>query len=293
MRLQILHKESLPFVIFLNRISKIKKQRGRMKILILSLLFCSQVYAVEKLVLTGSSTIAPVLSDIAKSFEKKNSNFRIDVQTGGSSRGVNDARKKLNDIGMVSRKLKDSEKDLSVYTIAKDGIALITHSENSISSLTETQVKQIYRGRIKNWKEVGGQDAAIVVVNKAEGRSTLELFLKFFKLKNSEINASVVIGDNEQGIKAVARNPNAIAYVSIGTAEFNQSVGTPIRLLDFKGVKASVKNVENGSYPISRELNLVTKDKPKSTAKLFIDYVLSKDASSIIREHYFVPVLKK
>ncbi len=293
MRLQILHKESLPFVIFLNRISKLKKQRGRMKILILSLLFCSQVYAVEKLVLTGSSTIAPVLSDIAKSFEKKNSNFRIDVQTGGSSRGVNDARKKLNDIGMVSRKLKDSEKDLSVYTIAKDGIALITHSENSISSLTETQVKQIYRGRIKNWKEVGGQDAAIVVVNKAEGRSTLELFLKFFKLKNSEINASVVIGDNEQGIKAVARNPNAIAYVSIGTAEFNQSVGTPIRLLDFKGVKASVKNVENGSYPISRELNLVTKDKPNSTAKLFIDYVLSKDASSIIREHYFVPVLKK
>lgn len=293
MRLQILHKESLPFVIFINRISKLKKQRGRMKILILSLLFCSQVYAVEKLVLTGSSTIAPVLSDIAKSFEKKNSNFRIDVQTGGSSRGVNDARKKLNDIGMVSRKLKDSEKDLSVYTIAKDGIALITHSENSISSLTETQVKQIYRGRIKNWKEVGGQDAAIVVVNKAEGRSTLELFLKFFKLKNSEINASVVIGDNEQGIKAVARNPNAIAYVSIGTAEFNQSVGTPIRLLDFKGVKASVKNVENGSYPISRELNLVTKDKPKSTAKLFIDYVLSKDASSIIREHYFVPVLKK
>tara|TARA_Y100000780_G_scaffold231414_1_gene256755 strand:- start:54306 stop:55187 length:882 start_codon:yes stop_codon:yes gene_type:complete len=292
-RLQILHKESLPFVIFLNRISKLKKQRGRMKILILSLLFCSQVYAVEKLVLTGSSTIAPVLSDIAKSFEKKNSNFRIDVQTGGSSRGVNDARKKLNDIGMVSRKLKDSEKDLSVYTIAKDGIALITHSENSISSLTETQVKQIYRGRIKNWKEVGGQDAAIVVVNKAEGRSTLELFLKFFKLKNSEINASVVIGDNEQGIKAVARNPNAIAYVSIGTAEFNQSVGTPIRLLDFKGVKASVKNVENGSYPISRELNLVTKDKPNSTAKLFIDYVLSKDASSIIREHYFVPVLKK
>jgi len=280
-------------VIFLNRISKLKKQRGRMKILILSLLFCSQVYAVEKLVLTGSSTIAPVLSDIAKSFEKKNSNFRIDVQTGGSSRGVNDARKKLNDIGMVSRKLKDSEKDLSVYTIAKDGIALITHSENSISSLTETQVKQIYRGRIKNWKEVGGQDAAIVVVNKAEGRSTLELFLKFFKLKNSEINASVVIGDNEQGIKAVARNPNAIAYVSIGTAEFNQSVGTPIRLLDFKGVKASVKNVENGSYPISRELNLVTKDKPNSTAKLFIDYVLSKDASSIIREHYFVPVLKK
>ena len=293
MRLQILHKESLPFVIFLNRISKLKKQRGRMKILILSLLFCSQVYAVEKLVLTGSSTIAPVLSDIAKSFEKKNSNFRIDVQTGGSSRGVNDARKKLNDIGMVSRKIKDSEKDLSVYTIAKDGIALITHSENSISSLTETQVKQIYRGRIKNWKEVGGQDAAIVVVNKAEGRSTLELFLKFFKLKNSEINASVVIGDNEQGIKAVSRNPNAIAYVSIGTAEFNQSVGTPIRLLDFKGVKASVKNVENGSYPISRELNLVTKDKPKSTAKLFIDYVLSKDASSIIREHYFVPVLKK
>ncbi|MEC9282753.1 MAG: phosphate ABC transporter substrate-binding protein [Bdellovibrionota bacterium] len=264
-----------------------------MKFLFFSLFFCIQLFAVDRLVVTGSSTIAPVLSDIAKSFEKKNSNYRIDVQTGGSSRGVNDARRELSDIGMVSRKLKPSEKDLQHFTIAKDGISLITHKSNPVATLTEDQVKKIYRAEIKNWKELGGNDASIVVVNKAEGRSTLELFLKYFKLKNSQIKASVVIGDNEQGIKAVAQNPNAIAYVSIGTAEYNQSVGTPIRLLDFKGVKASVENVENGSYPISRELNLVTKEVPDAKKKAFIDYALSKDAISIIREHYFVPVLKK
>lgn len=264
-----------------------------MKLMIFSLLFCSQVFATEKLVITGSSTIAPVLSDIAKSFEKKHSEYRIDVQTGGSSRGVNDARNSLSNIGMVSRKLKETEKDLFFYTIAKDGISLITHKDNPISSLSEEQVKKIYRAEIKNWKELGGNDAKIVVVNKAEGRSTLELFLKYFKLKNSEIKASVVIGDNEQGIKAVSQNSNSIAYVSIGTAEYNQSVGTPIRLLDFKGVEASVANVENGSYPISRELNLVTKEKPGAKEKAFLDYVMSKDASAIIREHYFVPVIKK
>jgi len=250
-------------------------------------------YADEKIVITGSSTMAPVISDLAKLYESKNSDSRIDVQTGGSSRGILDARKGLAQIGLVSRALKENEGDLRHFTLAKDGLAIIIHNLNPIKELTEDQIKNIYIKNVTNWKLVGGKDKEIVVVNKAEGRSTLELFLKFFKLKNSEIKPDIIIGDNEQGIKTVSKNPNAIAYVSIGAAEYNASVGVPLKLLRFKGAEAKVQNVKNGTYPLMRELNLVTKGNPKGLADKFIKYVLSEEARQTIKDHYFVPINAK
>jgi phosphate transport system substrate-binding protein len=249
-----------------------------------------QNFGREKLVITGSSTVAPVISDLAKLFEEKNKDIRIDVQTGGSSRGILDARKGLAQIGMVSRSLKEKENDLHGFTLAKDGLAIIVHQSNPINELTEKQVADIYLGRVKNWKEVGGDDRRLVVVNKAEGRSTLELFLKYFKLKNSHIKADIIIGDNEQGIKTVSKNKYAIAYVSVGAAEYNASIGVSLKLLKFGGVQASVLNVEKGKYPLVRELNLVTRPRPTGLMKSFIKFVLSKESNKTIREHYFVPI---
>lgn len=259
---------------------------------LIALFFCINSQAREKLVITGSSTVAPVISDLAKLYESTHDDVRIDVQTGGSSRGIQDARRGSANIGMVSRSLKEKEGDLNGFVVAKDGLAVIVHKSNRVGELSSDQIQKIYSGTIKNWKEVGGADKPIVVVNKAEGRSTLELFLKFFRIKNSDIKASIVIGDNEQGIKTVSRNPYSIAYVSVGAAEYNASVGVPLKLLKFKGVEASVKNVANGSYPLMRNLTLVTKMKPMGLAKNFIDFVLSKQSGSVIREHYFVPSAK-
>jgi len=229
-------------------------------ILICSFLISSLVLANERLTLTGSSTVAPLMMEIAKRFEQKNPGMRVDVQMGGSSRGIADARSGLADIGMVSRALKDGEKDLKAFTIAKDGVCIILHKSNAVSKLSKEQIVKIYKGLIKNWKDVGGKDAAITVVNKAEGRSTLELFLHHFKLKNTEIKPSVVIGDNEQGIKTVSGSPNAIGYVSIGSAEYDASQGVAIKLLPMDGVAASIENVKTEKFPISRPLNLVTKE---------------------------------
>ena len=259
-------------------------------VLIFLLSFEFAAYGSDKIAITGSSTIAPVIGDLAKIFESRHRGTRIDVQTGGSSRGILDARKGLAQIGMVSRALKVSESDLKHYTLAKDGLAIIGHKSNPIEELTEEQIRNIYTEKISNWKLVGGSDKEIVVVNKAEGRSTLELFLKFFKLKNSEIKPDIIIGDNEQGIKTVSKNPNAIAYVSIGAAEYNASVGVPLKLLKFQGVAAQVKNVENGKYPLMRELNLVTKGTPQGLADKFIKFVQSKESYKTIKEHYFVPI---
>lgn len=244
----------------------------------------------QKLVLTGSSTIAPLVLEMGKRFEKLHPGVRVDVQSGGSTRGVNDARAGLADIGMASRALKPEESDLTGHRIAMDGIGIILHQKNQVQNLSDDQIKAIYTGKITNWNQVGGEDRKITVVNKAEGRSTLELFLHHFKLTNPDIHAHVVIGDNQQGIKTVAGNVGAIGYVSIGTAEFEQTHGTPIHLLPMAGVDATVANVRNGSFPLSRPLNLVSKGAPTSLAKQFIEFAQSVAVDDLITAQYFVPV---
>ncbi|HUG67134.1 MAG TPA: phosphate ABC transporter substrate-binding protein [Pirellulaceae bacterium] len=243
-----------------------------------------------RLVLTGSSTVAPLALEIAKRFESEHPGVRVDVQTGGSSRGVADARRGLANIGMASRPLKPDEEDLYAFAIARDGVCLIVHQDNPVQALTDEQVVAIYTGKVDNWSDVGGNDAPITVVNKAAGRSTLELFLDYFNLTSVDVQADVVIGDNEQGIKTVAGNPNSIGYVSIGTAEYDATVGIRIQLLPVGGVEASVENVATGSFPLSRPLNLVTRQQPTGLAKEFIEYAQSDAVHDLIREQYFVPI---
>lgn len=247
-----------------------------------------------KLTIAGSSTVAPLVAEIAKRYESKHQGVRIDVQTGGSSRGLADAESGLAQIGMVSRALKPKEKDkLQGFAIARDGISPIVNAKNPVKSLTDKQIVDIYTGKATNWNQVGGSNAPITVVNKAEGRSTLELFLAYFKLENSQIKASVVIGDNQQGIKTVAGNPNAIAYVSIGSAESEAKATNAIKLLPINGIEASTKTVRDGTFPLSRPLNLVTKPSPSGAAKEFIDFAQSSEVYDIVQSQNFVPIAGK
>ena len=148
---------------------------------------------------------------------------------------------------MVSRSLKPEEQDLQAHAIAWDGVGVILHVSNPVAALSRQQIIDIYTRKITNWNAAGGRDAPVTIVNKAEGRSTLELFLTYTKLKNSDIKSHVVIGDNSQGIKTVAGNPNAISYVSIGAAEYEAGHGAPIKLLPLDGIAATVANVRNGT----------------------------------------------
>jgi phosphate transport system substrate-binding protein len=242
----------------------------------------------RKIVLTGSSSVAPLVNELGKRFEKKNPGVRVDVQTGGSSRGINDVRAGIADIGMVSRALKSEEADLKSHTIAIDGIGLIVHKTNSIPALSNEQVVDIYLGKITNWKTVGSHDRKITVVNKAEGRSTLELFLSHFKLLNKDLKVQVVIGENQQGIKAVAGNPGAVGYVSIGAAEFEERNGTNIRLLPLSNIAATVENLRTGKFPLSRPLNLVTKGKISDLGNRFIQFSQSKEVQDLVDAQFLV-----
>ncbi len=243
-----------------------------------------------KLVITGSSTVAPLVAEIGKRFEQAYPGVRIDVQAGGSSRGIADARSGTADVGMASRALKAGERDLHAFPIAHDGLCLIVHRRNPVVELTDEQVIAIYTGQARNWRQVGGSDAPITVVHKADGRATQEVFLNYFKIAGQRVVADIIIGDNQHGIKTVAGNPDAIGYVSVGGAAHEAQRGVAIRLLRAGGVEPTASNVMSGAFRISRPLVLVTRDKPMGLAKTFIDYARSEYVHDLVQGQSFLPI---
>ena len=245
-----------------------------------------------KLTLTGSSTVAPLAAEIAKRFEGEHPEVRIDVQTGGSSRGIANALSGVADLGMASRALKTDEEEQGLigHRLAVDGVSIIVNSENAIEGLTRQQVVQLFTGEITNWSDLGGSDAEVVIVNKAEGRATLEVFLNHFELKNEQIQADVVVGDNQHGIKTVAGNPLAIGYVSIGAAQSEADLGTPIRLVPVDGVEPTAANVASGKFEVTRPLLIVSKGEPTGLAAAFLEYAMSPAVHDLIKAQGFETV---
>lgn len=242
-----------------------------------------------KIVVSGASTIAPLMVEIGRRYEGLRSGVQVDIQSGGTSRGIGDVRRSMADIGMVSRSLNENEHDLQAVTIAHDGIAIIVHATNPITTLADDQIRAVYTGEITRWEQVGAARGPITTVNKAEGRSTLELFRQYIKLETPQMKAHIVIGDNEQGVKMVAGNPRAIGYVSIGAAEYAISAGVPLRIIPLGAVSANSVNVANGTYAAARPLNLVTLGPPKSqTVADFLSFASSEKVHDLVREQYFV-----
>ncbi|MBM4000950.1 MAG: phosphate ABC transporter substrate-binding protein [Planctomycetes bacterium] len=242
-----------------------------------------------RLTVTGSSTVAPLVTEIAKRFEQRHPGVRIDVQTGGSGKGITDTRVGVADIGMASRRLNPDETDLVAHPIAADGVGLIVHRSNPIEELSAERIVAIYTDEVNNWRDVGGDDRGITVVHKAEGRATLEVFLAHFNIDNTKVEADVLVGENEHAVKTVAGAIGAIGYVSIGTAEAAIEGGVPIRLLSLGGVEANTANIADGAFPMSRPLNLVTTDSPSPLALEFVRFCRSADVHDLIRAQYFVP----
>jgi phosphate transport system substrate-binding protein len=257
-----------------------------------ALYFCTpKSEASTRYLVTGSSTVAPILQKVATILEERDPSLRIEVETGGSGRGIKDAKGKLSNAGMSSRELSpDEAQGILPVPVAHDGIALIVHASNPLHELTTEQVVAIYRGQIADWSELGGTAGGITVINKAEGRSTLEGFLAHFKLKASEIQADVIVGDNAQGVRLVAGDPKAIAYVSIGEAQRSKEDGIPIQLVRYGGVQPSLVTVADGSYPIRRTLYLLFPAEPDAIGRKILDLLREPEGLKILEELNFVPL---
>ncbi len=243
-----------------------------------------------RLVITGSSTVAPLASEIGRRFEALHPGVRIDVQTGGSSRGMADVRRGIADIGMASRALTDAETDLTAHPIALDGVTIIVHADNPVARLTDTRIAAIYTGAVSNWREVGGADAPITVVHKADGRSTLEVFLRHFDLDAATVRPDIIVGDNQHGVLTVAGDPHAIGYVSIGAARSAADRGGTVRLLPLAGVEPTLEHVRTGVFPLSRPLNLLTHGDSGRLASAFIAFARSERVHDLIEAQHLVPI---
>lgn len=245
----------------------------------------------QRFLLTGSSTLAPVLQQVAEDLHAVDGTLEIDVETGGSSRGIQDARLGLCNVGMASRDLKEEEANgLDPRLVALDGVALIVNASNPVAALERQQVLDLYTGKIENWRELGGPDGEIHVVSKAEGRAMLTVFLEHFGLKNSQIVADAVIGDNAQGVRIVSGNPLSIAYVSIGEALSAVERGEDIHLVALDGVLPTRESVANGAYPLRRNLYLLFSGAPDAVGERILAHLASERGRAILGELGFTPV---
>jgi phosphate transport system substrate-binding protein len=240
-----------------------------------------------KLTVTGSTTILPIAEVSADDFMAANPGTRVLVSGVGSSAGIESVTNGTCDIGTSSRELTPEESTLGLVDtqIALDAIAVIVNPSNPVGALTTKQCAEIFEGTITNWKQVGGPDVAIGLVNRDEASGTRDAFSKIvLGGKDFDPTAAVLPGTG-QVRSVVAQSASAVGYISLGF------VDTSVKALVIDGIPPTEGTVADGTYPISRVLHFFTKGAPKGLAKTYIDYVLSpKIQDEVVRDAGFLPI---
>lgn len=239
----------------------------------------------------GSTTVLPIAEEAAQQFNETSGDVNVLVSGMGSSAGIEGAASGTADIGTSSRDLKDTEADLGLVetVIAHDGIAVIVHPDNPVSQLTTTQLRAIFAGEITNWKQVGGQDLPIALINRDEASGTREAFSKMVMGDTRFDNGAVVLPGTGQVREVVTRTPGAVGYISVGFVE-PRFVKSQVKALIIDAIHPTEANVKNGTYPISRNLYFLTLGEPKGAALEFVEFVLSDEVQNgPVVEAGFVP----
>lgn len=247
------------------------------------------------IVTAGSTSVQPLSEELAKGFMDANPGITVEVQGGGSGQGVKAIQEKIADFGALSRAVKDEEKAsvTKEYIIAKDGVAVIVNKATKVDNLTLEQIKKIYTGEIKNWKEVGGDDKPIVVVSREEGSGTRGAFTEITKVMTKDAAGqeidhttkdALVQGSTGAVMQTVASTPDTIGYVSLG------SLGDTVKTLNVENVEPSTETVLSGEYKISRPFLYVAGSELSKAAQKYIDFVMSKEGQTIVEESGFISI---
>ena len=239
----------------------------------------------------GSTSMEKVIGALGESFMEANSGTTFTYNPTGSGSGIQAVSEGRCDIGLSSRALKDDEKasGLKETTLALDGIAIIVNPQNPVKDLTLEQIAKIYTGEITNWKDVGGNDAEIVLIGREAGSGTRDGFESITGTKDA-CKLDQELTSTGGVIEAVAGNANAIGYASLSAVEGKDTV----KAVTVGGIACTEETVLDGSYAIQRPFVLVTKtDAPLSTAaQAFFDYATSTAANDLIKAAGAVPVAK-
>lgn len=243
----------------------------------------------------GSTTVMPLVEASAEEFNKIQNEVRVSVTGGGSGVGIKNAAEGLADIAMASRQVKPDEiatygDSFVEYLVAYDAIAVVVSQpiyEAGVTDLSQEQVAAIYSGEVANWMDVGGPDERIYVVAREVGSGTRDTFngMVMDSVEAETPGVTTYHGSNAEVKTAVTNSDKAIGYVGMNYVE-----GGALRAIAYDGVMPSAETIKDGTYPLSRALNLYTFGEPGSDTEKFIDFILSDEGQNIVADSGFVPI---
>ena len=256
------------------------------------------------LVLDGSTTVGPIAKAFAGYYMEKNPGVNVTVNESGSGNGAKSLINSACDIANMSRFMKPTEFSAAVekgvmpvaHVVAMDGLPVLVHPSNPVKALTVAQIRDIYTGKITNWRQVGGPNREIVVLSRDTNSGTYETFHNLVmthkvagkKVKEKIKDGAEYVGSNGAVRAAVQSTPAAIGYAGLGF------VDKTVKALEINGVYPSADTVTSGEYAISRPLFMFTNSYPKlgSHAHAFVTLHLSEKGQEMIEDIGFVPVTK-
>ncbi|PIQ88635.1 MAG: phosphate-binding protein [Candidatus Omnitrophica bacterium CG11_big_fil_rev_8_21_14_0_20_42_13] len=276
------------------------------RIVIAALLsFCfGAAYAAESIQIKGSDTIVNLSQSWAERFMEDNPDDFIAVTGGGSGTGIASLISGTCDIANASRTIKEKEialakeRGINPYEIkvGLDGLAVVVNPKNPVDRLTESQLSDIFTGKISNWKDAGGEDKKIVILSREVNSGTHVYFKEHILRRNDpksreEFAPSALLMPSSQAIAdEVSGNPAAIGYYGMGYISDSQKALKIAKDENSEYASPTIENVMSGKYPISRPLYIYTNGEPKGLVKKFVDFILSEDGQRIVLETDFVPI---
>ena len=233
----------------------------------------------------GSTSMEKVMSALQEAYAEKEPDVTVTYDPTGSGAGITGATDKTLDIGLSSRKLKDGETGVTATTIALDGIAIIVNNANPVQDLTIDQIAKIATGEVTNWKDVGGEDAPIVLIGREAGSGTRDGFESIVGVTDKCQYAQELTSTGAV-ITGVAANNGAIGYASLSALK------NTVKAVTVEGVACTEETVLDGTYKIQRPFNFVTNDSvtPSDAVQSFIDFATSAEAADLIRAAGAVPM---
>ena len=229
----------------------------------------------------GSTSMSKVIGALGESFMNDNPGITFTYNPTGSGSGITAVQEGRCDIGLASRALKDSEKEqgLRETVLAFDGIAVIVHPDNPLEDLTLAEIADLYTGKITNWKELGGQDAPVVLIGREAGSGTRDGFESITGTRDACQYRQELTSTGDV-ITNVSQNPGAIGYASLS------AVKDSVKALKVGGVAPSEATVKDGSYQVQRPFMLITREGAglSAGAQAFFDYITSPEAAGIISD---------
>ncbi len=237
-------------------------------------------------VIKGSTTVLPIAQAAAEAYMKVNPDVNISVSGGGSGNGIKALIDNSTDIADASRFMKGKEIKMAFakqilpvpFRVAYDCIVPVVHPSNSVTNLTMDQLKAIYEGKVKNWKDVGGPDKRIVVVSRDTSSGTYEVWSKKVMKKERVYPGALLQTSNGAVAQVVAKNENAIGYIGLGY------MNADLKGLTVNSIQGSKESTLDGSFPISRPLFMFTNGWPEGDTLKFLNYVLHPEKGQKIAE---------